>query len=181
MFKLRVLSSILLLSSVLSLQACSRNKAEDLPLEVGLEAAASVSPEQVNRTQPDIRMTAFWDEGAVQVQIQNRTNKRLEVGSANFAVIIPTSKTGGQRRLIPVEPGKVVLDFPVTKLDPNGVASGRFRFRELGNLQGCNLVFKSDDKSVRPSVCRIEVKKASTADTPTDAPTDTPTDAAAKE
>jgi hypothetical protein len=179
MFKLRVLGSILLVLSVLSLQACSRNKAEELPLEVGLGATSTVNPEQVNRNQPDIRMTAFWGEGAVQVQIQNRTTKRLEVGPANFAVIIPTSKTGGKRRLIPVEPGKVVLDFPVTQLDPNGVASGRFRFRELGNLQGCNLVFKNDDKSIRPSVCRIEAQKVPAPDS-TDAPADAPADAAAK-
>ncbi len=173
MFRERVLGILLLVLSLSFALACSGQSKEKIPLEVGLGASASANTELLNRYQPDVRMTAFWEEGAVRVQVQNRTNKRIEVGPDMFAVIIPTSKTGGQRRPIPVEPGKVGLDFPVTQLDPDGVASGQFRFRELGNLEGCNLAFKSNDPTVRPSVCRIESKKAPAPDA-TDAPTDEP-------
>lgn len=182
MFSWRMLGFISLLGMALAVSACSshKTKPEDPAVEVGVGSAAATNEEHISRNQPDIRMAAVWEDGSVHVQIQNRTTKRLEVGPANFAVIVPTSKTGGKRSLIPVEPGKVVLDFPVTQLDPGGLASGRFRFRELGSLQGCNLVFKSDDKSVRPSVCRIEAKKAGIVDEGK-APTDAPADAAAKE
>jgi len=182
MFSWRVLGCIFLWVTALALSACSshKTKPEDPAVEVGVGSAAATNEEHINRNQPDVRMAAVWEDGSVHVQIQNRTTKRLEVGPANFALIVPTSKTGGTRSLIPVEPGKVVLDFPVTQLDPKGLASGRFRFRELGNLEGFNLVFKSDDKSVRPSVCRIEAKKAGVSDE-AKAPTDAPADAAAKE
>jgi hypothetical protein len=106
-----------------------------------------LSPEELARYQPDVRLGARWHEGYLWVTIRNQTDRPLRVHPANFGVSVR------HKELYRVTRDRVRSQFPVGALEPKAMASGRFRFLDLGDLTGEYCFFNHPD--VRPSRCAI--------------------------
>jgi hypothetical protein len=132
--------SVLILSLLLALAACSGNQTNNaLPesesSQIDLEGVFEpMNPEAMTRFQPDVRMGAVWKDGWVIITIRNRTPRELPVNYTNFGV-------NYKGRLYRANPADVNAQFPRTILKPGEMASGRLLWRELGNLTGCYFVF----------------------------------------
>ena len=146
------LSRLACLAFAIALWGCSRaprvEPARKTPVEidVGERLLDPLSPEEIERYQPDIRMGALWAGDHVTATILNRAGKSVEVGPRNFAII-------KGRTLRPATSAGNRAEFPVSVLPPGAAASGRFFFPAFGDLTGSYLVFNHPD--VRPSRCRI--------------------------
>lgn len=151
---------LFLAASVFWASGCSRKNSElsgGAPLEkthFTEELVVGISPEDLERYQPDLRMVAYWTAGRVEVRVKNRSGRAINLGPDNFAVIAPSAGA----RIVPFKTDQAKAMFPTTVLADNIEASGWFQFRQLGNLEGGFLIFNHSDPAVRPSRCRIEVK-----------------------
>ena len=110
-----------------------------------------MTPRELERWQPDVRLAAWWDNGQVCVVIRNRTNQDLAVRYANFGVL-------GNRKEYPVRMEDVRVLFPDTVLHSGEMATGRFQFYKLGDLTGAHLVFHHS--KTQPSRCVIRATRA---------------------
>ncbi|HUT23196.1 MAG TPA: hypothetical protein VM492_02510 [Sumerlaeia bacterium] len=141
------------------LAGCSRGKRADAAvgeqapsptkeptLEVG-SLFESLSAEELALYQPDVRLGARWHDGFLWVSIRNETDRPLRVHPANFGVSVR------HKELYRVTRDRVRSQFPISVLEPNAMASGRFRFLDLGDLAGEFCFFNHPD--VRPSRCTI--------------------------
>jgi len=143
---------LLIVAAVLSVSlGCSRESAQVIAPDpfVWNEAGdfPEMSPEELEKYQPDMRMSARWENGWVWVQVRNRSGKQLAINEANFAAIV-------DGKLFRVKPGDAEIFFPRILLRPGEMATGRFRFFELGDLAGQKFVF--NHTSACPSVVFIE-------------------------
>ena len=110
-----------------------------------------MTPRELERWQPDVRLAAWWDNGQVCVIIRNRTNQDLAVRYANFGVL-------GNNRVYPVRMEDVRVLFPDAVLHSGEMATGRFQFYKLGDLTDAHLVFQHS--MTRASRCVIRATRA---------------------
>lgn len=110
-----------------------------------------MTPRELERWQPDVRLAAWWDNGQVCVIIRNRTNQDLAVRYANFGVL-------GNNRVYPVRMEDVRVLFPDAVLHSGEMATGRFQFYKLGDLTDAHLVFQHS--MTRASRCVIRASRA---------------------
>lgn len=144
---------VVLLLSILLAGACAGREGVEAP---PAEAEPRVFDDRIfeeldaearERYQPDLRLAAFEEaDGALTVYVRNETGRPLTVTPAHFGLIV-------EGELHPVRPGQVLIRFPVVRLEPEAMATGRFRFRDFESLQGSFLVFQHPE--VRPARCRI--------------------------
>ncbi|MBN1866368.1 hypothetical protein JW916_03655 [Candidatus Sumerlaeota bacterium] len=152
----RSIRRALFILAPLALGACatSRQAEEQIVLPspslmeigVGQSGSEALDPEYIERYQPDVRLSASWEDGAVRIGMVNMSGRPLRIGPGNFGVIV-------DKELHRAQPGDVVVEFPIVSLNPNEGVSGRLRFLKLGDLTGRHLVFNHRD--VRPSRCEI--------------------------
>jgi hypothetical protein len=105
-----------------------------------------MTPQELERWQPDVRLAAWWENGEVCVVVRNRTNQDLPVSYVNFGLLV-----NHQPQRVTMENARVL--FPDTVLHAGEMATGRFQFFKSDNLTGTPLVFKHS--KVRPSRCVI--------------------------
>ena len=110
-----------------------------------------MTPRELERWQPDVRLAAWWDNGQVCVIVRNRTNQDLAVRYANFGVL-------GNNRVYPVRMEDVRVLFPDAVLHSGEMATGRFQFYKLGDLTDAHLVFQHS--MTRASRCVIRASRA---------------------
>ena len=85
---------------------------------------------------PGVELIAEAYQNYLMVTVINHTDKEILVGPKMFAVI-------AGKKLFPVDPKAVDIQFPIRKLGREEGASGAFQFRALRSLEGQKLVFNS--------------------------------------
>jgi hypothetical protein len=147
---LPLLISIILLS--LSSTSCHRSTSKPLPkpemppleVRVGEGAMEQLSPEEMKKFQPDVNLSARFENGALSVTVLNHSQKTIKISAANFGIL-------SGHNVIPPDPKTSV--FPPSALAPEAGATGKLRFPDQGNLIGRYFVFSHPD--VRSSRCSI--------------------------
>lgn len=150
------LSFVTILATALLAGACAGRQADPAAGQSPPEAEPRVyddrifeelSPEALERYQPDLRLAAFQEvDGALTVYVRNETERTLTVTPADFGLIV-------EGKLHPLRPGMGLLRFPVARLEPQGMATGRLRLHDFDDLEGQFLVCRHPE--LRPSRCRI--------------------------
>lgn len=130
---------------------------QEVRVDIREDIARPLTPEQIARYQPDVRLAASFDGAVLTVRVLNRSGRALLVGPSNFGLIVG-------RKVHPFNSPDVQARFPEAMLQKDTAASGQFLLKGHGDLTGRYLAF--DHPAVRPSRCRIAQPGAPQSATP---------------
>lgn len=112
----------------------------------------SLTSDQLQYFQPDVRLAAFWNGRSVQVYVRNTTDQLIKVEPMNFGVIVDGKN-------YPARPGVAIPSFPLTTLSKQEMATGLFEFPKLGNLEGRYLYFRHPQVRASRVIIKSQPKK----------------------